>query len=114
MSFVMKQGVKIRGRYEIEKALGKGGLGHSYLAKDLYRSTDVVIKVIGIGSESRYTALRPWDDALSALRRLSHGGVPSILDQFSFDEDREGYVALVQEYVTGQSSVGPHPGPRGP
>jgi serine/threonine protein kinase len=90
MSFVMEPGVKIRGRYEIEKALGKGGLGHSYLAKDLYRSESVVIKVIGIGTESRWTALRPWDDALSRLRRLSHSGVPSILDQFSFDEDRRG------------------------
>jgi serine/threonine protein kinase len=103
MSFVMEPGVKIRGRYEIEKALGKGGLGHSYLAKDLYRSESVVIKVIGIGTESRWTALRPWDDALSRLRRLSHSGVPSILDQFSFDEDGEGFVALVQEYVTGKS-----------
>jgi serine/threonine protein kinase len=103
MSFNMEPGIKIRGRYEIGRALGQGGLGHSYLAKDLYRSEDVVIKVIGIGTESRWTALRPWDDALSRLRRLSHGGVPSILDQFSFDEEGEGYVALVQEYVKGQS-----------
>jgi hypothetical protein len=51
---------------KLRRPWAKGGLGHSYLAKDLYRSTDVVIKVIGIGSESRYTALRPWDDALSA------------------------------------------------
>jgi len=99
MSLDLSPGVRIRGRYEIQKPLGKGGFGRAYQAEDIYRREPVVIKAIPLGRESRWSVLAPWEDEISKLRRASYRGLPSIVDQFSFDEGMEAYYVLVQQFI---------------
>jgi serine/threonine protein kinase len=92
----------LKGRYLIERELGRGAIGVVYLARDqkLY-AKPVVVKMLledQADQESLEYFRKKFRDEVEALARINHAGVVSVLDR---DETPDGTPYLVMEYVEG-------------
>ncbi|HVY48914.1 MAG TPA: serine/threonine-protein kinase [Minicystis sp.] len=86
-------------RYEVERALGKGGGGEVWAARDRITGGEVAVKVLGEGAHEREAlALVREAVALSGVEGL---GVPRVLRFGRLAGSRRAY--LVRELVEGQS-----------
>lgn len=87
-------------RYLIEKELGRGGIGITYLARDnqLY-SMPVVIKVLIEKPGNKEWVKRKFIQESEALTRISHPGVVKVLNRGEFDG---GKPFFVMEFVEGR------------
>ena len=84
----------LMGRYQVQRELGRGGMGAVYLAFDLQHRKSVAIKVARLaGPEARAQFRR---EALY-LQKLHHHSLPRVWDVFS-DTQRD---FLVMEYIPG-------------
>src|SRR6185436_11156475 len=85
--------------YELDREIGRGGMGIVYLAKDRRLKRQVAIKLLppelAFRSEIRSRFLREAETAA----QLSH---PNIVPIYSVDE-REGLVYFVMAYVDGEN-----------
>jgi serine/threonine protein kinase len=88
-------------RYLIEKELGRGGIGITYLARDeqLY-SMPVVIKVLIEKPGTGEWIKRKFIQESEALTRISHPGVVKVLNRGEFDG---GKPFFVMEFVEGKA-----------
>ncbi len=90
------------GRYAVDQALGKGGMGSVYLARDTHvNDKRVVIKEMAniyATEEERREAERDFQAEMATLASLSHPNIPQISDFFT--ESNRHFA--VQEYVSGQ------------
>jgi serine/threonine protein kinase len=83
------------GRYQVQRELGRGGMGSVYLAFDLQHRRQVAIKVARLaGPEARAQFRR---EALY-LQKLHHHSLPRVWDTFS-DTQRD---FLVMEFIPGE------------
>jgi serine/threonine protein kinase len=97
--FSLEPGQQLGERFVIERALGTGGMGAVYLARDQRLNERVALKIMhglalldpGSGDRLRREA--------SAARRISHANVVKIFDV----SDDQGHLFLSMEYVDGQS-----------
>ncbi len=95
-------GATLKGRYRIERLLGRGGLGAVYLAHDLQlHNKPVVVKVVrdnpNVGAE---WVLKKFREEIKALARIDHPGVVGSLDA---GEMPDGKPYIVMQYVEGDS-----------
>ena len=91
--------VDIAARYEIEKTLGKGGMGEVLLATDKRLDRQVAIKRIRGDSSRSKTAVNRFLTEAKAIASLSH---PNIVHINDYGRDKEGPF-LIMEYVDGGS-----------
>src|SRR5262245_31331995 len=87
------------GQYEIVSALGAGGMGEVYRARDKKLNRDVAIKVLAdsFGGDSDRAAR--FEREAKVLASLNH---PNIAHLYGF-EDSGGVRAIVQELVEGST-----------
>ena len=85
------------GRYEVERELGRGGMGAVYLAKDPRLGREVAIKVLTSAARARNRERFAREAA--ALARLDHPHVVKIHQQGS----ERGQPFLVLDFVPGES-----------
>jgi serine/threonine protein kinase len=80
-------------RYLIEKELGRGGIGITYLARDnqLY-GMSVVIKVLIEKPGNKEWVKRKFIQESEALTRISHPGVVKVLNRGEFDGGKPFFV----------------------
>jgi len=83
--------------YEILEALGKGGRGQVYLAKQLKLDRLVAIKVIRSDLLSDRGAVKRFQREAKAVARLAHPNVVAIFDA----DEADGIHYLVMEYIDG-------------
>ena len=100
---VFNAGYFVRDRYEIERKLGRGGWGVTYLAIDT-QLPDNPYRVIKEITPSPRLSLdknrERFEDEAKALSTLgSHSQIPQLFARF--EQDRRFY--LVQEYINGQN-----------
>src|SRR5262245_9513599 len=89
-------GLKLKGRYVIEKELGRGGIGVVYLAHDeQLHSRPVVIKVLLDQSAESEWFQKHFRGEIEALVRIDHPGVVGALDA---GEMPDGKPFLVMQY----------------
>jgi serine/threonine protein kinase len=97
-------GTLLKDRYEVEKLLGRGGVGVVYLAHDRQlMGKSVVIKVMLAemnDSEHRQWFRRKFQQEIEALARIDHPGVVGVLDA---GEMPDGRPYLVTQYVHGNN-----------
>ena len=87
------------GHYEIVSAIGAGGMGEVYRARDPRLDRDVAIKVLSADLARDPAALARFEREAMSVARLSH---PNILSIFEFA--REGGTAfVVTELVDGET-----------
>ena len=89
------------GRYLIDRALGKGGMGSIFLAHDTrVNNKPVVIKQMlpNFSTEAeRLEAEQAFQEEMNTLADMSHPNIPAITDYFS----ESGFNFIVQEYIPG-------------
>lgn len=109
----LTEGHVLDGRYRVKKVLGVGGMGRVYLGNDTrLANRPVAVKemVIGDGIQEK-KAIEDFTREANVLARLSHPGIPTLIDHFA--ENARHY--LVMEFVAGGDLQGvlDKLGPRG-
>jgi serine/threonine protein kinase len=95
----------LRGRYQVFQALGSGGFGQTYLARDLHRPAypKCVVKHLKPNTDNTKflnTAKRLFHSEAAILEQLgNHDQIPQLLAYFEEDQD----LFLVQELIEGYS-----------
>lgn len=77
---VLDAGTLLDGRYQIKSALGAGGMGEVYRARDLRLNRDVAIKVLPEQLAQNSAALTRFEREGRALAALSHVNILTIFD----------------------------------
>lgn len=111
------QGVAgLRGRYTVERALGAGSFGLTFLARD-HAGAAVVLKQLRLAKMGDWKALELFEREARVLASLSHPGIPRLYEFFALDgglarepaalysqEARAGVsLVIAQAYVEGRS-----------
>jgi tRNA A-37 threonylcarbamoyl transferase component Bud32 len=89
----------LRGRYQLESLLGRGGMAQVYRATDLYTGEAVAVKELLVELSREELILERFRREGETLRGLSHANIVHYIDLFS--EADHHY--LVMEYVKGGS-----------
>src|SRR6476660_6865737 len=87
------------GPYEIVAAIGAGGMGEVYRARDTNLGREVAIKVLPVALTSDHDRLARFAREAQVLASLNHPNIASI---YHVEETREG-PALVMELVEGET-----------
>jgi len=94
-------GQALDGKYQIERELGRGGMGTVFLATHVGTERPVAVKVISPQFMKRPEFVERFRREARAAGRLRHPNVVDVTD-FGFTESEEGRVAyLVMEYLDG-------------
>jgi serine/threonine protein kinase/class 3 adenylate cyclase len=96
-------GSLIDNRYRIQKVLGRGGFGRTYLAADTQRFNHLcVLKEFAPASRTEYTVQKArelFEREARVLYELDHPQIPKFLAWFTYNEK----LFLVQEYIHGKT-----------
>src|SRR5882762_42757 len=108
----LTEGHILDGRYRVKKVLGVGGMGRVYLGNDTrLANRPVAVKemILGDGIQEK-KAIEDFTREANVLARLSHQGIPTLIDHFA----ELGRHYLVMEFVAGGDlqalldKLGPH------
>jgi serine/threonine protein kinase len=88
--------------YIVKRELGKGGMGSVYLARHRTAGHDVAIKVISSKYIADADALSRFEREARLMARIRH---PNIVHQYELRRLTGGHVALVMQYVRGESLI---------
>ncbi|WP_413377903.1 serine/threonine protein kinase [Alkalihalobacillus sp. 1P02AB] len=88
----------LKGRYEIIRQIGAGGMSAVYLAEDSHDHNQ--LWAVKVADMKQKISRRLFSEA-KLLSELNHPGLPQIADFFASEDER--YFFLVQEYVDGRS-----------
>jgi len=86
------------GRYQVRRALGRGGMGQVYLARDVVLGRSVALKIVGPSRGVKFSTEQFLHEA-RAIARLNH---PHIVQLYDFGEYKGGFY-LALEYVEGDT-----------
>src|SRR5271163_1770393 len=95
----LTEGHLLDGRYRVKKVIGVGGMGRVYLSNDTrLANRPVAVKemIVGDGIQEK-KAVEGFTREANVLARLSHPGIPTLIDHFA--ENSRQY--LVMEFVAG-------------
>jgi serine/threonine protein kinase len=93
-------GTVLDGQYNIEKLLGKGGMGAVYLARHILLGDRVAIKILPPEVRNNAEWLRRFRREGQAARRFRHANAVTVYDLRTAGD---GTVYMVMEYVEGQT-----------
>jgi serine/threonine protein kinase len=95
----LTEGHLLDGRYRVKKVLGVGGMGRVYLSNDTrLANRPVAVKEMILGDGiAEQKAIEDFTREASVLARLSHPGIPTLIDHFA----EKGRHYLVMEFVAG-------------
>ncbi len=99
----LKENQIIKERYTVQRIIGSGGMGETYLANDLKTNKEVAIKVLSFSEVKDWKVLELFEREVNALKNLDHPLIPDYFDYFELDLTDEKYFILVQEYVKGKN-----------
>ena len=92
-----------RGRYAIDRMLGRGGMSAVYMARDLHVAGRLVAVKEMVDqfadAQERLEAERDFAREADMLATLHHAAIPTIIDRFS-ENNRH---LLVMEYISGEN-----------
>lgn len=102
----MAQGIQrgdiLKGRYEIQRPIGKGGMSRVYMAADL-QLNNKLWAIKEVDRHAKDPAGRPIEQALAKeaeiLSKLDHPKIVSIVDTETTDD----FIYVVMDYVEGES-----------
>lgn len=89
--------------YRILGVLGEGGTGTTYSAQDQRTSQSVAIKTLSLRQAEDWKVLELFEREASTLKQLNHPNIPSYLNYFVVDNDRDRFFYIVQELAEGKS-----------
>ena len=93
------------GRYRILRELGKGGFGHTYLAEDINRFSELCVLKEFFPQVSSDAALQKakqlFEREAGVLYQLNHAQIPQFREFLRVETGGRGHLFLVQDYVEG-------------
>jgi serine/threonine protein kinase len=98
MSSFLQPGTKL-GRYEIRSALGAGGMGEVYRARDEKLQRDVAIKVLPTSFSQDEDRLRRFEQEAQAAGALNHPNILAVYDVGAHN----GAPYVVSEFLEGET-----------
>lgn len=94
-------GTLVKGRYRIQKMIGRGGFGAIYLAHDEeLRNRPVVVKLLAHDSSDAAWFERKFAQEIEALSRINHPSVVAVIDAGQMP-DNQPYMVL--QFVEGRT-----------
>jgi len=93
-------GQTIKGRYRITKKLGEGGMGAVYLAQQASIGRKVALKLLHGAYSTNHEFIARFRREAHLAASLNHRNIVTIHD---FDQEEDGSLFIVMEYVDGQS-----------
>jgi serine/threonine protein kinase len=93
----------INQRYEILGILGEGGTGITYSAQDLHENQKVALKVLALRQAEDWKVIELFEREALTLAQLQHPNIPTYLNYFVVDNDRNHFFYIVQELAEGKS-----------
>ena len=88
--------------YIVKRELGRGGMGSVFLARHRTAGHDVAIKVISSKYIADSDALSRFEREARLMTRIRH---PNIVHQYELQRLHGGHVALVMQYIRGESLI---------
>lgn len=88
-------------RYRLERLLGQGAQGHTYLARDQETDREVAVKVFNLSGAETWKGFDLFERECRVLRSLAHPGVVAYLEHGG--DEAAGSFYLVMEYAPGQT-----------
>ena len=93
------------GRYRILRELGRGGFGHTFLAEDINRFSELCVLKEFFPQVSSNTALQKakqlFEREAGVLYQLNHPQIPKFREFLRVQTGDRGHLFLVQDYVEG-------------
>ena len=96
----MRAGDRI-GAYLLERPLGHGDAGATWLAKPDQASGDVVLKILDIGEAKNWTGFELFGREVDALKTLTHPGIPRFIERFEEKAEGDSRLVLAMELMPG-------------
>lgn len=93
-------GRMIKGRYQVRKKLGAGGMGSVYLAEQVSIGRRVALKVLHGAYATDEEFIRRFRHEARMAASLNHHNIVTVYD---FDQGDEGSLFIAMEYVDGRS-----------
>ena len=90
----------ISGRYEVQKIIGKGGMGAVYKARQPAVQRDVALKVLLEEFVQNETVVKRFYQEALAASRLSH---PNTIKIYDFGQSEDGVLYIAMEFLRGHS-----------
>jgi serine/threonine protein kinase len=72
----------IGGRYRLERVLGRGGHGTTYVAADTRSGERVVVKLLTMGELGAWSQVEVFERETRVLKALDHEAIPRYIDSF--------------------------------
>ena len=96
----MKAGDWIGG-YALERPLGHGEAGATWLATPEQAGGNVVLKILDIGEARNWTGFELFGREVDALKTLSHPGIPRFIESFEDKAEGDSGLVLAMELMPG-------------
>lgn len=95
--------IVLKERYQLERQLGQGGQGKTWLATDRTTQEAVVVKHLSLKETERWKQIELFEREGEVLQGLEHEQIPHYVEMFAeLDEDRAEFY-LVQEFIDGMT-----------
>ena len=91
----------VAGRYTVERPIGKGSFGHTFLARDGEGGRAVAMKLLDQNADAKAEEL--FEREATVLRSMRHQGVPEVHDVVRDTWEGAPGTFLVMEYIEGPS-----------
>jgi serine/threonine protein kinase len=88
------------GQFRLQQPLGRGGMGHVYLAEQLEIGRPVVVKLLNAQALSGSSGEARFKREAQALAQLNH---PNIVQLYAFGRCDDGTPYLAMEYIAGRT-----------
>jgi hypothetical protein len=92
----------LAGRYELEREIGRGGMGSVWLGHDTVLGRDVAVKQIGMVTGGSAPDLERAEREAHLAARINHQNVVAVYDLV----DEDGFQWLIMEHVDGPTLAG--------
>lgn len=103
MKLLHQAGKVINQKYRILGILGKGGVGITYLAKDLHNNKNLALKVLSLRRINNWKKIELFERESQILSQLNHPAIPCYLDCFQIQTDKDNYFYIAQQLAPGKS-----------
>jgi hypothetical protein len=99
----MTAGDLLADRYRIERELGRGGAGITYLVSDMQGGSPAVAKLLRLDLLSDWKAVELFEREADVLKGLHHERIPAYRDFFRADLQGSVRFVLIRDFAEGRS-----------